>query len=105
MTFLDCITLFTVYNWLNGPGNEQKHRAKEEKKRKKELKKRMIAKYGYTYYLNDRKWNKIKDQKKNESYYAWKRRLRIYGFDTEGVELKTGTRHEARPLIHSKKVF
>ena len=105
MTFVDVFYGICMYKWLTEEDPSAARRAKEkarkkaEKQRAKAEKKRIIAEYGYDYYLKDNTWNKIKDQKRNESYDMWKRRLGFYGFGIDGVELKTGRAHTAKPLV------
>ena len=79
------------------------YQTKEEKKalkaRKKEYKKRIISTYGRMYYLRDKTWLNIKDQRPDETDDAWKRRLEFYGFSVNGEELKSGVRHYAEPVV------
>ena len=79
------------------------YQTKEEKKalkaRKKEYKKRIISTYGRMYYLRDKTWLNIKDQRPDETDDAWKRRLEFYGFSINGEELKSGVRHYAEPIV------
>ena len=79
------------------------YQTKEEKKalkaRKKEYKKRIISTYGRMYYLRDKTWLNIKDQRPDETDDAWKRRLEFYGFSINGEELKSGVRHYAEPVV------
>ena len=86
------------------------YQTKEEKKalkaRKKEYKKRIISTYGRMYYLRDKTWLNIKDQRPDETDDAWKRRLEFYGFSINGEELKSGVRHYAEPIVAvSNKYF
>lgn len=105
MTFVDIFYGICMYKWLTEDDPSAARRAKEkarkkaEKQRAKAEKKRIIAEYGYDYYLKDNTWKKIKDQKKNESHEMWKRRLGLYGFGIDGVELKTGRPHAAKPHV------
>ena len=79
------------------------YQTKEEKKafreRKKEYKKRIIAKHGFIYYLRDKTWFNIKDQRSDENYEAWKHRLASYGFTTDGEDIRTGDKHCAEPIV------
>lgn len=105
MTFVDIFLGISLYKSLTEDDAsaarraDAKARKKAEKKRAKAEKRRIIAAYGYDYYLKDNTWKKIKDQKRNESYDMWKRRLGIFGFGIDGVELKTGRPHTAKPLV------
>ena len=82
----------------------QKYQTPEEKReykaRKKAMKKRMIAQYGYVYYLRDKTWFNVKDQRPDENFDAWKNRLAFYGFTTDGTDAKNGKRHFAEPNVH-----
>lgn len=82
---------------------------KEEKRalraKKKEYKKKVVAKYGYMYYLRDKTWINIKNQNPSEDAAAWAKRLEFYGFSTDGVDLKTGDRHFAAPLVYEDALY
>ena len=82
----------------------QKYQTPEEKREykahKKAMKKRMIAQFGYVYYLRDKTWFNIKDQRPDENFDAWKNRLAFYGFTTDGTDAKNGKRHFAEPNVH-----
>ena len=72
---------------------------REYKARKRAVRKRIVSEYGYTYYLRDKTWFNIKDQRSGEDFAAWKKRLAFYGFSTDGVDLKSGKRHNAPPTV------
>lgn len=69
------------------------------KEKKKEYKKKIVEKYGYMYYLRDKTWINVKNQKEGETLEAWEKRLEFYGFNKEGVDLRTGKQHFATPLV------
>ena len=69
------------------------------KAKKKEYKKKIVEKYGYMYYLRDKTWINVKNQKEGETLEAWEKRLEFYGFNKEGVDLRTGKQHFATPLV------
>lgn len=71
------------------------------KAKKKEVKRRIIAEHGRTYYLRDKTWFNVKDQRPDEDYAAWQKRLAFYGFTTDGVDSKNGKQHPAQPLVHT----
>ena len=66
-------------------------------------KKRIIRRYGKNYYKKDKYWLKIKDQRWYETKQCWKMRLRVCGFTTDGVEIKTGERHLQQPVLRPEK--
>ena len=76
-------------------------RRKAEKQWRKFNKKRLIETYGYPYYLRDKTWNRIKNQKKRDSFDSWERRLAAYGFTVHGVDVQTGEQHYGKPLVHT----
>lgn len=69
----------------------------------KREKKRIIRIYGKNYYKKDKYWLKIKDQRWYESRECWEMRLRVCGFTTDGVEIKTGERHLEQPVLRPEK--
>ena len=83
---------------------EEKQARAELKAKKKEYKKRIISKYGYLYYLRDKTWNHVKNQKEFETREEWKKRLDFYGFTTDGIDIKTGKQHHAKPLVYEEIV-
>lgn len=82
----------------------QNYQTPEEKKtykeQKKAIKKRIVSEHGYLYYLRDKTWFNIKDQRPGEDYEAWKKRLAFYGFTTEGVDSKNDKKHNAVPMVN-----
>lgn len=99
MNLFDYITYHYLHKWLN-ESDKLAEKRKEEKYRQKFEKKRIIEQFGYNYYLRDKLWNKIKDQKPKENYQQWVKRLSIYGFSSDGKDLKTGEEHYSHPLVH-----
>ena len=69
------------------------------KEKKKEYKKKIVAEYGYMYYLRDLTWINVKNQKEGETLEQWESRLDFYGFNKDGVDLRTGMQHFATPLV------
>ena len=97
----NCFRIYTeryyVYKWiLHAHRTAEKRRA--EKARKKAEKKRLVDTYGYQYYMRDRTWNSIKDQKKRESFDLWQYRLALYGFTINGYDTKNNQWHYSMPL-------
>ena len=69
------------------------------KEKKKEYKKKIVEKYGYMYYLRDKTWINVKNQKEGESLEKWEARLEFYGFSKDGVDLRSGKQHFPTPLV------
>lgn len=90
---------YYLHKWAKeaDKANEQR---KAEKSLKKSRKEYLISKYGYEYYLRDKLWERIKNQKKKETYYSWKQRLAIYGFTVQGFDTKRNEQHYGKPLVH-----
>ena len=96
---MDCIEKHYIYKWLR-EGDKIAQERKAEKLRKKAEKKRIIDTYGYQYYLRDKTWKAIKNQKKRESFDLWRYRLALYGFTIDGFDTKYNQQHYAQPLVH-----
>ncbi len=96
---MNCFARYYIYKWLR-EGDRIAERRRAERSRKKSRKKYLISTYGYEYYLRDKTWEKIKNQKKKEGYEAWKRRLAIYGFTVHGLDVKRNEQHFGKPLVH-----
>ena len=69
------------------------------KEKKKAYKKKIVEKYGYMYYLRDKTWINVKNQKEGESLEKWEARLEFYGFSKDGVDLRSGKQHFPTPLV------
>ena len=95
---MSCWSNYFTHKWVKA-GDEANERRKSEKAIKKLRKKCMIEEYGYDYYLRDRTWERIKNQKKNETYENWKRRLSFYGFTVQGFDIKRNEQHYGKPLV------
>ena len=65
----------------------------------------MIETYGYDYYLRDKLWEKLKKQKKRDTYESWKKRLAIYGFTVHGFDTKRNQQHYGKPLVHQYNFY
>ena len=64
----------------------------------------IIEEHGYAYYLRHKTWNKIKSKRENESDEMWERRLKIYGFTKNGLDIKTGEHHgEINEILSEEK--
>ena len=85
--------------WLFEPNKASKEH-NEKKRLRKARKKHLISTYGYDYYLRDRLWEKIKNQKKRDTYYTWKKRLLLYDFTVTGYDLKRNEQHYGKPMVH-----
>lgn len=79
---------------------EEKAAAKLLKEQKKAYKKRVVEKYGYVYYLRDITWNNVKNQREDEDRAAWEHRLHFYGFTADGVDIRSGKKHHAKPMVY-----
>ena len=66
-------------------------------------KKRIIRFYGKNYYKKEKYWLKIKDQRWYETREVWAMRLKVCGFTTDGVEIKTGEKHNTPPFLRTDK--
>jgi len=95
---------YYIYKWAK-EGDEANERKRAEKSLKKTRKKHMISQYGYDYYLRDKIWEKIKNQKKKETYESWKRRLAIYGFTVQGFDTIRNEQHFGKPLVHEYNFY
>ena len=95
---------YYIYKWIR-KGDKANERRKVEKSLKKFRKKYMISEYGYEYYLRDKTWEKIKNQKKKESYESWKKRLAIYGFTVHGFDTRRNEQHFGKPLVHEYNFY
>ena len=95
---------YYIYKWIR-EGDKANERRKAEKSLKKFRKKYMISEYGYEYYLRDKTWEKIKNQKKKETYEIWKKRLAIYGFTVQGFDTRRNEQHFGKPLVHEYNFF
>lgn len=69
------------------------------KEKKKAYKKKIVEKYGYMYYLRDKTWINVKNQKADETLEQWEKRLEFYGFSKEGLDLRSGKQHFPTPLV------
>lgn len=92
-------TNYYLRKWIReaDKANEKKRAEKAQQKFRRAC---LISKYGYDYYLRDRLWERIKNQKKKESYHAWKQRLEIYGFTVQGFDTQRNEQHYGKPLVH-----
>ena len=95
---------YYIYKWSR-EADKASERRKSEKSLKKFRKKYMISEYGYDYYLRDKTWEKIKNQKKKETYESWKRRLAIYGFTVYGFDTRRNEQHFGKPLVHEYNFY
>lgn len=91
MKFLDVWGRYYSYKTVR-----QIDKAIEDHKREK---KGIIRVYGKNYYKKDKYWLKIKDQRWYETRETWAIRLKLCGFTTEGVEIKTGEKHYQPPYL------
>ena len=101
---MNCWGNYYIYKWAK-EADKSSERRKSEKSLKKFRKKSMISEYGYDYYLRDKIWEKIKDQKKKETYESWKRRLAIYGFTVHGFDTRRNEQHFGKPLVHEYNFY
>ena len=101
---MNCWGNYYIYKWAK-EADKSSERRKSEKSLKKFRKKCMISEYGYDYYLRDKTWEKIKDQKKKETYESWKRRLAIYGFTVHGFDTRRNEQHFGKPLVHEYNFY
>ena len=97
-------TNYYIYKWAK-EGDEANRRKRVEKSLKKVRKEYMISTYGYEYYLRDKTWEKIKKQKKKETYESWKQRLDIYGFTVQGLDTRRNEQHFGKPLVHEYNFY
>ena len=97
--FGNCAERYYIYKWIC-PADQLSAERKLKKTRKKSEKKRMIAMYGYEYYLRDRTWQSIKNQKRRETFDQWRYRLALYNFTIDGFDTKYNQQHYAKPLVH-----
>ena len=95
---------YYLHKWVR-EGDRASEKRKAERSLKKFRKKCMISTYGYDYYLRDKTWEKIKNQKKKETYEAWKRRLNIYGFTIHGYDIRRNEVHYGKPLVHEYNFY
>ncbi len=65
----------------------------------------MISDYGYEYYLRDKTWERIKNQKKRETYESWKHRLALYGFTVQGFDTRRNEQHLGKPLVREYNFY
>jgi phosphoenolpyruvate carboxylase len=84
---------------------KEKRIKKEYKKRIKENKKSIVEKYGLRFYYQEQRWNRVKDQLKNETFPHWQNRVKIYGFTLNSVDIKTGEKHLTKALTNTGKIF
>ena len=101
---MNCWCNYYIYKWSR-EADKASERRKSEKSLKKFRKKYMISEYGYDYYLRDKTWEKIKNQKKKETYESWKRRLAIYGFTVHGFDTRKNEQHFGKPLVHEYNFY
>ena len=102
--FGKCVDRYFAYKWFRR-ADQAFERRKAEKIRRKGEKARMIATYGYQYYLRDKTWHSIKNQKKRESFDFWQYRLALYGFTVDGFDTKYSQQHYSKPLVHTYRFF
>lgn len=95
---------YYFYKWAR-EGDKASKQRKAEKSLKKFRKKYMISEYGYEYYLRDKTWEKIKNQKKKETYESWKKRLAICGFTVQGFDIRRNEQHFGKPLVHEYNFY
>lgn len=98
-SFGDCVKRYYTYKWIR-EADKAAEKRREERRRKKAEKKMIIATYGYDYYLRERTWRSIKNQKKRETFDQWRYRLALYGFTIEGYDTQNGQQHYSKPLVH-----
>lgn len=101
---MNCWGNYYIYKWSR-EANKASERRKSEKSLKKFRKKYMISEYGYDYYLRDKTWEKIKNQKKKETYESWKRRLAIYGFTVHGFDTRRNEQHFGKPFVYQYNFY
>ena len=80
---------------------EEKQAAMLLKEQKKAYKKRIVEKYGRMYYLRDKTWLNVKNQGVDETFEAYEKRLQFYGFTKDGVDIRTGKKHFAKPFVNA----
>ena len=97
--FWNCVERYHIFKWIRQIDKAAEQR-RAEKARQKFEKKRIIDMYGYQYYLRDKTWNSIKNQKKRETFVLWRYRLAIYGFTINGYDTKYKQQHYSKPLVH-----
>lgn len=90
---------YYIYKWLR-EADKISEKKKADKLRRKNEKKRLIDTYGYLYYLRDKTWNTIKNQKKKETFENWQHRLSLYCFTIDGYDTKYKHQHYSKPFVH-----
>ena len=95
---------YFINKWTRA-GDKAIEQRKAERSIKKFRKKCMIETYGYDYYLRDKLWEKLKKQKKRDTYESWKKRLAIYGFTVHGFDTKRNQQHYGKPLVHQYNFY
>jgi len=96
---MNCSNNYYFFNCGRG-SNKALEQKKAKKSLKKSRKKYLISNYGCEYYLRDKTWERIKNQKKHETYESWKKRLSLYGFTISGYDLQRNEEHFGKPLVH-----
>ena len=95
---------YYINKWTR-EGEKAAQQRKIEKSLQKVRKGYMLSKYGYEYYLRDKTWERIKNQKKKETYESWKQRLAIYGFTVQGFDIRRNEQHFGKPLVHEYNFY